>query len=59
MSSQPPSAKLVAEFEEDVDTAAMEIVEKFLWIGLPCGDQREEIHVELSDAIGKILKPWL
>lgn len=59
MATQPPSAELVAEFEEEVDTVALDLVEKFEWLGLPDGTQLEDLHAELSDAIGKILKPWL
>lgn len=59
MSTQPPTADHIAEFERDVDAAAAEILEQLEWLGLPDGMQLEDLHVELSDAIGKVLKIWL
>lgn len=59
MSTQPPSAELVAEFEKNVDAAATDLLERFDWIGLPDTCQREDLLVELSDAISKVFKEWL
>ncbi len=59
MSTQPPSDDQINQFEHDIDSAAMDVLDRFEWIGLPDGTQREDLHSELSDAIGKVLKPWL
>lgn len=59
MSTQPPSKEQVTEFEQTIDHAAASVLTKFAWIGLPEGTQLEDLHVEIGDAIGEALKPWL
>ena len=59
MATQPPSDDQVTEFERTIDQAAASVLAKFEWLGLPEGTQLEDLHVELGDAIGKVLKPWL
>lgn len=59
MTVEQPSVDLVAEFDGEVDVAALQILENFEWLGLPSGDQLEDLHVELSDAISAVLKTWL
>jgi hypothetical protein len=59
MATQPPSDEQVTEFERTIDHAAASVLSKFAWLGLPEGTQLEDLHVELGDAIGKVLKEWL
>ncbi len=59
MAVEQPSAKLVEQFEQDIDAASCILIEFFFWLGLPDGEQLSEMQVELSDAISGVLKDWL
>lgn len=51
--------EVLEKFHNEIDTLVQEIVERFDWMGLPEGDQREELMVELSDAVSDVLRFWL
>ncbi len=68
MAVEKPSKEAFERFHNDIDAAAAGILERFEWIGLPSddephdypsGNQWEDLHVRLGDAINNILKDWL
>lgn len=59
MATEKPSAEAVAEFEEDLDSMATDVIEYFHYLGLPEGEQLSDLHVELTNALSGVLKTWL